>query len=148
LGRNGSLETSDHLGGVVLVKLFQCGVEFLAYLSAYQKLGDLLAPLHILRSNLSHLSLVGSLLPVHGTEGIIWEPALVIFQGKLGFLMPDLAFLVGKVLPSETDDLGEGAVTSFDLGGNVLILDEGGTEEDEGVWGTGDMVFRLPLVVT
>jgi len=72
----------------------------------------------------------------------------VFSQGDLSLLMPDLAFLVREVLPSDADDLGEGAVVCFNLGGNVLILDEGGTEEDEGVWGTRNMVFRLLLVVT
>jgi len=108
---------------VVLVKLFHSGIEFLALLSPYQQLGDLRTPFHILRSNLSHPPLVIPPLPVQRTKGAIRELPLVFSQGKLGLLMPDLAFIVREVLPTDTDDLREGAVDCFDLSGNVLVLD-------------------------
>ena len=57
----------------------------------------------------------------------------MFFQRGLGLGVPDLALLVREVLPGETDDLGQGAMVGLDLGGDVLVLDEGRAEEDEGV---------------
>jgi hypothetical protein len=48
--------------------------------------------------------------------------------------MPGLAFTVGKILPSHTDDLGECAVICLDVRGDVLALYKGRAEEDERIW--------------
>ena len=80
-------------------------------------------------------------------EGILRELALVLLERDLGLRVPDLALLVRKILPGETDDLGQCAVIGLDLGGDMLVLDEGGAEEDEGVRGAGNMVLGLLLRV-
>ena len=74
----------------------------------------------------------------------MWPSALVFLLRLLGLEVPGLAFVVGKILPGHTDDLGERAMVGLDLGGNVLTLDERRPEEDECVGRTGDIPRALP----
>lgn len=143
------LEAGDDLGYVVAVELLDGGVEVVALLALDEQLGYLLAALEILGLDLSHLSFLGRTLAlgVERTEGVLGELAPVLLERGLGLVVPDLALVVGEVLPGEADDLGQGAVVGLDGGGDVLGFDEGGAEEDEGVRRAGDVVLGLLLGV-
>jgi hypothetical protein len=64
--------------------------------------------------------------------------------------VPDLAFFMREILPGEADDLGKGGMVGLDLRGDVLVLDEGGAEENEGVGRSWDVVlwFLLTMALT
>jgi hypothetical protein len=130
------------------------GVELLTFETLDEQFGDLFTPFEILRAYLPHLSLLrrSTVLPpapattavplvgVHGSKGVFGELAFVLVEGGSSLVVPDLTFVVREVLPCESDDLGEGAVVRFDVRRDVLGFDEGGAEEDEGVWGSRDVV--------
>ena len=77
-------------------------------------------------------------------ECVLQPSALVFLLRLLGFDMPGLAFVVRKVLPGHTNDLGERAVVGLNLGGDMLALDERRTEEDERVGWAGDVPRAFP----
>lgn len=52
----------------------------------------------------------------------------MLVQRGLGLRMPDLALVVGEILPRQTNDLGERAVVCLDFRGDVLTFDERGAE--------------------
>lgn len=71
----------------------------------------------------------------------------MLLEGVPGFCVPDLSLVVGEVLPGQADDLGESAVVSLDLRGDVLSFDEGRAEKNERIGWAGDMVLWLLLGV-
>ena len=124
---------------MILVELLDGRLQIRALLALDEQLCNLGAALHVLRAHLPHLALLGigraavaaaaALgFDVRGTEGVIGELALVLSLGDLGFAVPELALLVGHVLPGEPDDLRQCAVVRLDLRGDVPALDERGTE--------------------
>jgi hypothetical protein len=82
------------------------------------------------------------------TKGVLREFALMLLEGGFSFRMPNLSLVMGKILPSETDYLGEGAVVRLNLCRYVLTFDERGTKEDERIGRSWDMIFRFPLTMT
>jgi hypothetical protein len=102
----------------------------------------------VLRPHLSNFAFFGALAPpLIRPEGILRELALVLGERGLGLCMPDPTLVIRKVLPCEADDFGEGAVVCFDLGRNVLALDERRAEQDEGIGRARDVILRLLLAV-
>jgi hypothetical protein len=71
----------------------------------------------------------------------------VLLQSSFGLGMPNLPLVVRQVLPSETDNLRQSAVIRFDLGGDVLTLNERRPEEYKGIGRTGYVVLRFLLAV-
>ena len=137
------LEAGDDLGDVVAVELLDRGVEVRALFALDEQLGDLGAAREVLRFDLAHLALLDGRLPlgVQRAEGVLGELALVLLERGLGLRVPDLALLLGQVLPGEADDLAQRAVVRFELGRDVLVLDERRAEEDERVWRARDVVL-------
>lgn len=132
------------------VELADSLVQFHALLALDEKLGDLLASLDVLQADFPHLALLRRSpfrFRMQRSERVRGELALVLIERDLGLGVPDLALLVREVLPGESDDLRQRAVVRLDVGGDVLVFDEGGSEEDECVRRTGDVVLRLLLRV-
>lgn len=50
---------------------------------------------------------------------------------------------MGKLLPSETNDLGESAVVCLNTACYTLAFDEGRAEKDKGIGRAGDMIWRF-----
>jgi hypothetical protein len=147
-GREGSLESRDDLRNVCAIEFLDSGVELAAFLALHEELRNLLAPLDVLWAHLPDLALLrATTLGVQGAKSVLREFALVLLESGLGLCMPNLSLLVRQVLPGEADDLGERAVVGFDLSRDMLALDERGTEEDERVGRTGDVVLWLLLAV-
>ena len=142
-GGYGRLETRHDLRDVVAVELLDRGVERGALLALDEELGDLGAAREVLGLDLAHSALLrGRLsLGVQRAERVLGELALVLLERGLGLGVPDLALLRGQVLPREADDLAQRAVVRFDLGRDVLVLDERRAEEDERVWRARDVVL-------
>lgn len=132
------------------IELLDGSIELCALLALDEKLGDLSASLHVFRAYLSDLPLLGRALTlaVQGPKRVFRPLALVLVERDLGLCVPDLPFLVRERLPGEPDDLGERAVVCLDLRGDVLVFDEGGSEEDERVRGARDVILWLLLRMT
>ena len=66
--------------------------------------------------------------------------------------MPFLALLVGKLRPGEPDDLRESAVVGLYVRRDDLTLDKRGSEEDERILGSLNVILvallRSSLVIT
>lgn len=69
----------------------------------------------------------------------------MLVERFLGFRVPKLTLLFRKVLPCETDYLGQGGMVGFNLCRYMLALDEGRSEEYKSVRRTGDVIFRFLL---
>lgn len=79
---------------------------------------------------------------------ILRELAFVLLKSRFGLGVPYLTLVVGKVLPSETDDLRQSAVICLDLRRNVLAFDERGAEEYEGIRRPWYMVLGFLLTMS
>ena len=98
--RDGSVETGDDSGSMILVELLYSRLEVRAFLSLDEQLRDLGATLHlhVLWTDISHFVLLGMGatavgLDVRRTQAVIGELALVLGLGDLGFAVPELAVL-------------------------------------------------------
>jgi hypothetical protein len=110
---------------MVTVEFLNGSVKLVPLLSLHQQFSDLGASREILRPNFSDFPLLGRFpLGMRWTKCILGKLSLVLIQGSLGLSVPYLTFIMGKVLPSETNDLRQSAVICLDLGGNVLALNE------------------------
>jgi hypothetical protein len=145
--RNGGVKTSDDGGNVVLVEFFHCRLKVGAFLALDEQLSDLGTALHVLWPNFPHLALLCAAFALHvrRAERVRWVLALVLGLRDLGFGMPDLPLLVRHVLPSEPNDLREGAVVCLDLRRDVPTLNERRAEQDESIWRAGYIIICLLL---
>lgn len=144
---NGGFETRDDLRYVVFVELRHGDIELIALNAIDQERRYTIASLEVLWTHLPNLALPTRLLPLHmeGTECVVGVFELMFLLRDLGSGMPDLALRVGKTLPGESNNFREGAVVGLDTSGDMLVLDEGGPEENEGIGGSRDMILRLLL---
>lgn len=131
------------------VELLNGSFKLGALLPLNKKLGDLLATLDVLRTDLPYLAFICSTLSfqMKRAEGVVGELALMLGLRDLGLAVPELTLFVRHVLPSDADDLRERAVIRLNLGRNMLTFDEGRAEEDKRVRRTGNMVVCLLLAV-
>jgi hypothetical protein len=127
---------------MILVELLDGSLEVRALLAFDEQLRDLGAALHVLWTHFSHLALLGGRpasvaaaaatttlgFNMRGAECVVGVFALVLGLGGFSLAVPELAFLVGHVLPSEPDDLRKRTVVRLDLRGDVPTLDERGAE--------------------
>lgn len=87
------------------------------------------------------------------TSSLVWpkrilgELALVFVERSLGFRTPKLPLAIGKALPGETNNFGEGAVVGLNLGRNMIALDERGAKQDESIRRARNMILRLLLTM-
>jgi hypothetical protein len=124
---------------MILVKLLHGRLEVRALLALDEQLRDLGTTLHVFWTHFSHFALLGigaataatraTLgLDMRWTEGVIGELAFMLSLGRLGFTVPELAFLVWHILPGEPYDLRKRAVVRLDLRGDMPTLNERGAE--------------------
>jgi hypothetical protein len=125
---------------MILVELLDGSLEVRALLALDEQLRDLGATLHVLWTYFSHFALLGRRpaavasaaatfgFDMRGTECVVGVFALVLGLGGLSLAVPELAFLVGHVLPGEPGDLRKRTVVRLDLRRDVPTLDERGAE--------------------
>ncbi len=120
---NRYLESRDDLWDVRLVKLFDRLVQLCALQSFHEQLGNLGAPLRILRFNLPYLppTLRSSLSTFFtGPKSISGESPPVLIERRTRLVVPYLPLALWKSLPCHPDDLRQGRVVRFDVGRDML----------------------------
>jgi hypothetical protein len=132
------------------IELLDCGVEFLALLALNQQRGYLFTPLDVLWTHFSHFPFLGPPFTsrVSWTKCVGRETPLMVIKSSLGLGMPDLAFLVRKVLPSKTDDFRQSTVVCLYFRRHMLALNKRRSEKNEGVWGPRNMILGLLLAMS
>ena len=151
VGRNWSLEASDNLRNVVLVKFLNRYLKFQTCFTTNEEFSYLGASGMILRSDLSHFPFLcwqSSWLIVNRLESIRRELAFVIVERNLSSRVPNLALFVGKILPGKANDFRKGTVVGLDLRRDMLTFNEGGTKENECIGRSWYMVYGLFSAVT
>lgn len=89
------------------VELLNGSFKLGALLPLNKKLGNLLATLDVLRTDLPYLAFIRSTFSfqMKRAEGVVGELALMLGLRDLGLAMPELTLLVRHVLPGDADDL-------------------------------------------
>ena len=124
---HGCLEPGDDLGNMCAIKLLDGSIELCTLLAFDKQLCDLCASLHILWLYFPNFSFLrpSLALRMRWPEGIL-RPLLPVFlQCLLRLRVPNLTFIMGHILPRETNDLRQRAVVGFDLSRDMLVFDEG-----------------------
>ena len=131
------------------IELLDSCIELYALFTFHEELGNLGTSLHILWLYLPYLSFLRTPLGLgmRWSEGVLWPPLLMILESLLRLCVPLLAFVMGHVLPRQTDNLGQRAVICFNLGRDMLALNKRRSEQDERVGWARDVVFSALFAV-
>lgn len=111
---------------MVLVEFLDGRVELLTFLALNEQFCNLSASFMVLRPHFSDLAFLGSAFapPLSGPKSVLGELTLMFVESSLSAGVPELALIVAKVLPRETNNFRESTVIRLDLGGDMLTLDK------------------------